>query len=97
MPGMGYNIPISLSTADTVTSGADIPIAFNFGANSGQDAPFTQTPTATATASAAEGNAAATTGASGAGASSSGLSSTMIWLLIIGGGVAIFFGLKKHK
>lgn len=88
MAGEGYNIPVSVSNAQTPVSGSEgqTYIQFGNGYLSGND-PLTVTPTSTATSSAANGNASSQQGASGADASTAGAegsSQTVNYPLILG-------------
>jgi hypothetical protein len=95
MPGMGYNIPISLSSASTwsvpTSINASVPIVFGSGdlVSAGESQANPVQP-ATATSSAAEGNAGSSSSGSGA---TTGGSSVMLWVAIGVAGVAVVMSL----
>ncbi len=101
MPGAGYNIPISLSAASSLTPSQQIQAgtAINFGAGYiSAPGSFTANPTSipSAVSTAAEGNAAAQQATdatvSPAGSSLGGLSKVQGELLIVGVVAAVLLG-----
>lgn len=101
MAGAGYNIPISLSLAQSVSTPISItaPTVFNFsspnasgGFASSEANPYNPV---TATSSAAEGNAAASSGIGGSAQAAATGSNLSTWLLI-GAAVVGLYLLVKH-
>lgn len=96
MPGAGYNIPVSVSNAQTPSNFLSAPTVIQFG-NGYLSLPETNTvtPTSTATSAAAEGNAAAQSGGAGTlgGAEGSSLTAYAPWFIVA---VLGLYLLHKH-